>query len=591
MKKLAISGLLALSMQLNVLEGADSALRDRMHRDLDFFKNTFEVKYAPADWKRSYSGWDLDNEVDLAKAKIDQNNDIDTKGYQRVLKGFFNGVKDYHVAIHFFSTEAASLPFMIQGANGRYFFSYVDKDAFVDGFSPFEVGDELLTFDGLPTDVAVSELKTFELSNNNPSTDQSLAEIFLTKRFGSAGMIVPQGTINITTRNSSNEILSCDLNWTYVPEMIKNPPQLTSSQFSISNLSKDKNKKSNSKSPFINSPFLLKQMAAPIYKHFLNPKTGKLEDENPHALGSRDGFLPNLGRKIWKSTSSDFNAYIYQNSEGRKIGFVRIPHYSGTESEAEDFFNIISIFEEKTDALVIDQLNNPGGSVFYLYALSSVLSNKPLVLPKQRISITQEEVAFALVFKSILETAADDYDATDLLGDSMDGYPVTFELVNQLISYFTFFIDQWEQGNFLTEPTYLYGIENIQPIKNPRFMGEVTPYTKPILFLVNSLDFSAGDFMPAILQDNNRVTVMGTRTAGAGGFVNGGLYPNRFGIQQFTFTGSIAERPNGQPIENLGVTPDIEYQITETDLQKNYQGLVQAIRKQINKMAAQPPAY
>ena len=61
-------------------------------------------------------------------------------------------------------------------------------------------------------------------------------------------------------------------------------------------------------------------------------------------------------------------------------------------------------------------------------------------------------------------------------------------------------------------------------------------------------------------------------------------FPNRFGVSGFRYTGSIAERPDGNPIENLGVTPDVLYKPTEEDLQNGYQGFAAAIHSTLKTM-------
>ena len=134
------------------------------------------------------------------------------------------------------------------------------------------------------------------------------------------------------------------------------------------------------------------------------------------------------------------------------------------------------------------------------------------------------------------------------------------------LDFCNFIVDEWNAGHQLTDPYFLYNINHINPHPSAR-------YTKPILVLINSLDISCGDFFPAILQDNKRAPLFGTRTAGAGGYVRPASYPNRFGVDLFRYTGSIAERVDKNPIENLGVTPDIFYSLSEEDLQGNYEGM------------------
>ena len=77
---------------------------------------------------------------------------------------------------------------------------------------------------------------------------------------------------------------------------------------------------------------------------------------------------------------------------GKAIGYIRIPHYHEPQNLVDDFGKIINILNEKSDALVIDQVHNFGGYVDYMYQFASILAIEPLKAPYHRIKITQKEV-------------------------------------------------------------------------------------------------------------------------------------------------------------------------------------------------------
>jgi hypothetical protein len=235
--------------------------------------------------------------------------------------------------------------------------------------------------------------------------------------------------------------------------------------------------------------------------------------------------------------------------------------------------------QKTTDSLVIDQVNNPGGSVLYLYSLVSMLADQPMSTPRHRMAIAQADVVDALSQIEQLKSIKTEDDiakggpAIQALGG---GYPVTLEFVNFTRAYAQFIASEWTAGHKLTTPYWIGGVDHINP--------SAVHYTKPILLLINELDFSGGDFFPTIMQDNKRVTILGTRTAGAGGYVNDVTVPNNTGVASFRVTQSIAERSTGNPIENLGVAPDINYVMSVADYQNAFAPYVEAVQAAVKKI-------
>jgi hypothetical protein len=95
--------------------------------------------------------------------------------------------------------------------------------------------------------------------------------------------------------------------------------------------------------------------------------------------------------------------------------------------------------------------------------------------------------------------------------------------------------------------------------------GNIAAYTKPMIILIDEFSISAGDIFPAMLQDNRRGPLVGTRTSGAGGSVSTwtvGFYSeisasntNTLVIRKDVI--STPEYPSAPFIENIGARADI----------------------------------
>jgi len=547
-------------------------LQKSMLQNLDFIQSAFSAQYGPGQWKESHEGWDLDSRIAQAKAQVLATPNMTIDQYHDVLRQFFGSMKDFHVSVQFNATAASTLPFSVVGADGRYFIEYIDRSKLPESTFPFKVGDELVAFGGKKTSDVVADLVKRE-GGNTAQTEAALAALFLTSRRAASFGDVQSGPVSVTVKpQGSDKPLTRQLIWDYTPEQI-NGPGVDKQAWTLR----------------AQEDAVLKKKPFPFPTDMLSPLAGGLPTPtaaNPFGLGGRDSFLPALGKKVWESADDDiFSAYEFQLPDGRKIGYVRIASYEVDDANAAvaEFAGLMKKFQDETDALVIDQVNNPGGSVFYMYALASMLTDQPLTTPKHHVAITQDDVSSALDFLKTEPLVKNDALAKKVLGAAQDGYPVDYMFYRHMVEYSRFIVSQWNAGKTLTDPTFLDGVDMINP-------SPAAQFTKPIVLLINELDFSGGDFFPATLQDNKRATLFGTRTAGAGGFVRSVKYPNNVGVAGFSMTGSIAVRADHQPIENLGVRADVQYAPTAADLQNGFADYAKNVNATLVKILGEAPA-
>ena len=222
---------------------------------------------------------------------------------------------------------------------------------------------------------------------------------------------------------------------------------------------------------------------------------------------------------------------------------------------------VIARFEGTTTAMVFDQVDNPGGSMECMYGILSTLTDRALALPKHQITIDEDDAAIA--------------SKTVALAEAGEAVPSDERPSPELVDYSRFVLSEVKEGRGTgrkpTNPVHLWGVAEILPAK--------IHYTKKIVVLINELTFSAAEFLAAILQDNKRATLFGERTAGAGGCVRRISPPNSslFGIEYITLTWTLGWRTNGQPIESIGVQPDVRYSATVEDFRSGYADYRQAL--------------
>ncbi|MBX3022158.1 MAG: protease-like activity factor CPAF [Bdellovibrionales bacterium] len=549
---------LSLILLIGTVVNADP-VKESIAMELAFIKRVFEVGYAPTAWKKQHFNWDLQAEYQKAKDTLVNKTDVSALEYRQIVGGLLTSMRDYHVGYSFLATERASLPLGVYSVNGRTFIVWIDTRKLSPETFPFQVGDELIEWNGRPMTDVMKDMQAL-MKTSEAHTDARMADLVLTSRRAARGLQVPQGRVDLVVKRPSNgQVIARQLTWEYVPETIEwNSNVQLMAPFSVAAVD--------------SSQFLRPQMTWGWANAFADL------DQSRWAIGGRTSYVPRLGEVKWTSGPTDkFDAYTYVNAAGKTIGYIRIPHYGESTLAFVSFRNLIAKFQAETDALVIDQVNNPGGSVLYVMALMTVLSDQPIKVPPHHIALWPTIVSRSLQIRNEVAVVKNDADAKIILGNDIDGYPVNYQMVEGLREYVRGIEAAWKNKERVTQPLPLFGMDRVNP-------DAQVAYTKPILVLTNELDFSGGDFFPGILQDNKRAKVFGQRTAGAGGYVVSVQFPSSLGLESFSFTGSLARRVNGAPLENLGVTPDFPYTMTEKDFSSDFSDYKAAVNAAVDEI-------
>lgn len=284
--------------------------------------------------------------------------------------------------------------------------------------------------------------------------------------------------------------------------------------------------------------------------------------------------------------------------KGKKVGFIRIGSYDPGPAMndfsilAANLRWIIGALEAKSDYLVIDQTDNPGGILEYSDMLIQTLVGKldPSKGLRFQVKPTQSflmEYASAISDIEASLSSGSPSAAEDLTdGNSGNDQAKLVGMVARLKQDYKRVYAAFTGYQNLSEPISMEDQSEVliyqmnQALADAIANGEVPAdiqkmvskpqfYTKPVYMLTNQLDFSGADLTPATLQDYGRVKIVGVQTGGAGGTVNS-FSNHMVASLDWRMTTSLMVRRDGSYIENKGVTPDIPFAYTIEDFKTGF---------------------
>lgn len=288
-------------------------------------------------------------------------------------------------------------------------------------------------------------------------------------------------------------------------------------------------------------------------------------------LGSRSpvfalptGFKQRLGLY-----SSNFHFSGVYESDGYRIGYLRVPSFTSSTTAVLELMQEIAFFQQNTDGLVLDVMRNPGGDC-YMLTLASYL------IPDSGFYFFGEQLRPYLSLINSLKNSLDLAKARGADQWIIDLYGAYLAQIQQA----------YAENRGLTGPIPACSMtfEN-EPARDPA--GNLLAYTKPLVILVDEFSISAADIFPAMMQDNRRGTIVGMRTSGGGGSVS--AWPLFYSEATVRNTNSLVLRkepvatpdlPAAPYVENIGVRPDIELDyMTRDNLLTRGQPFVEAFTR------------
>ncbi len=545
--------------------------------DLAWVYSKFQENYAPLEYKQARYGFDFETLKKQYDEKALQTRT--NEEFYSVLYKFVSEFKDAHTSGILSESYLPGRTFVgFLGFHGaRKGDNYVITELFpsVQRFAnrfPLKVGDVITKLDGVSLkEIALTtQVQTRDLGQNESNLTYHMDRIF--NRYSLNGTLPTTSDAQLTVlRNEKEEMVQ--LSWVVKDLLVFLKEQREASQALFNNKTEKKTVYElallNLTNEFPLQPFFAKKFL-PQSKDYRFWNSFEFIDYSPIGLAKLLRNQKQGGWYPWENFRNDrnvpANALILSQSEayptyvtlekvlnkdGTPAGQIKPVAYMYLDTFSPWFGDDAVVAEVKTTLntlkangvkdLVIDLINNGGGSLLLGIELAQLFSNQPLTLPQMQFALN--------------ETWLDDFENWST-NWPFDPEQVTIKKIYESL------LEDRNSGKRLSKPwsTRFFMPASFTP--NTDIEGKLN-----IVLLVNEMCASMCDIFTAMLKDNELVKVVGTKTMGAGGNVTTHFEaPNsHFSVNQ---TESLLLRKDGSYIENNGVEPDVAVAVNESVVEK-----------------------
>lgn len=524
---------------------------DQRSQDFQNLVALYAKRYAPYDWKRQalkFDAFDIRPWLDRINAA---QSDLE---FFEIEAEYVANLQDTHSGFQMTSSFRANLGMTVDIYDGKVLIDSINRVLLPASNYPFQIGDELVSVDGVSVEDWIQRISTWRRYGNPVHTRRvAAAQITFRNQVTFPRAIDIGDFAAVVIRRASGDLESYIIPWTKsgLPVMNVGPV------------------------PFPKPTHLeIQATREPTYYEGIDELHNyRLRDDDPiltqvpwakdengtprtYVLGVgsltpifRAGFPSNFVQRLGR-VPSEFHYSGTYLADGLTIGYLRIPSFSppNLATAVSELREEISYLEQNTDGLVIDVTRNPGGGC-YMIDVAATLIPYPFYFFGEELRPTQ---ALLNSFYAQLETA------------QLTGAP------QWVIDTYQLYFDE-------VKAAFNTNRGMTRPIAACRQSGSTAPqitndnppapvaYTKPMIVLIDEFSISAADIFPAMIQDNGRALLVGSRSSGGGGSVSS--WPTGFYSESVsTNTNSLVVRknpiqtpeyPTAPYVENIGARPNV----------------------------------